>query len=585
MFIRRALALLLVSASFVQCHKELSYVGGPDPDPALPAPITANLQGNVLNENGIPLAGVTVKSGSQTSVTDSRGYFRFNAASLDKNASYISAEMPGYFKGYRSFSATSGTNNVLLKLLPKTLAGTVDAASGGTVTLTNGSKIALPANAVVKKSDNSSITGTVNVYATYIDPTATDINQTIPGSYMANDKNGGRVTLSSYGMIAVELESAAGVPLQVKQGQVATLTTAIPSSLQSAAPASIALWHINESTGIWNEEGTATRQGTAYVGTVSHFSFWNCDVSSTAVLLSMTLHNAQGAPLTATSLRLHRQSGNGGYAYGYTDSLGQVSGLVPSNETLLMEMLDQCGNVYFSQTIGPFTQATNIGIITIPASSSAQVLTVTGQLLTCSNTPVTNGFVRIYHGYSTHYASLDATGHFTSSFSTCTGFASTLEILGVDNANSQQGTSSNIPIVQPITTANVIACGTSATQFINYTLNGTGYSIGANATDSLVAYTGPNGSTTSVSTSLNGFQQVGTNRIALSSNHPTSVAGTYPINFLSVQNFNQVTPDAGSTITFTNFPTATGQFYEGSFTATFASGTNTVSGTFRIRRY
>lgn len=581
---RRALALLLVSVFFIQCNKELSYVGGADPQPAVPAPITANLQGNVLNENGVPLAGVTVKSGSQTSITDARGYFRFNAASLDKSASYISAEMPGYFKGYRSFSATSGTNNILLKLLPKTLAGTVDAAAGGTVTLTNGSKIALPANAVVKKSDNSSVTGTVNVYATYIDPTSTDISQTIPGSYMANDKNGGRVTLTSYGMMAVELESAAGIPLQVKQDQVATLTTAIPSTLQSAAPASIALWHINESTGIWNEEGTATRQGTAYVGTVSHFSFWNCDVSSTAVLLSMTLHNSEGAPLTATSVRLHRQSGNGGYAYGYTDSLGQVSGLVPSNEVLLLELLDQCGNAYFSQTIGPFTQATNIGVITVSPGSSAQLLTVTGQLLNCSNTPVTNGFVRIYHGYMTSYATVDATGHFTSSFSTCNGFASTLDILGVDNANAQQGTASNIAIVQPITTANVTACGTSATQFINYTLNGTSYNLGNVASDSLMAYTGSSGTNAAFTTYISGRQLTGVNNINFTVTDSAQASGTYIMTFLSVQTFAQVTPGAGSTVTFTNFPTVAGQFYEGSFTANFNSGANTLTGTFRIRK-
>jgi hypothetical protein len=152
--------------------------GGTTPDP-----ISARLQGNVYDENGQPAQGVTIKAGSQTTTTDAKGNFRFDNASLDKKSALVTAEMTGYFKAYRTFAATSATNYVAIKLIKKTLAGTIDAAAGGSVTLSNGAKVALPANGVVKASNSAAYTGTINVYAAYIDPTASDINQTVPGSF------------------------------------------------------------------------------------------------------------------------------------------------------------------------------------------------------------------------------------------------------------------------------------------------------------------------------------------------------------------------------------------------------------------
>ena len=47
-------------------------------------------------------------------------------------------------------------------------------AGGGAVTLSNGAKIVLPANGVVKAAGGA-YSGTINVYAAYIDPTSSDI--------------------------------------------------------------------------------------------------------------------------------------------------------------------------------------------------------------------------------------------------------------------------------------------------------------------------------------------------------------------------------------------------------------------------
>ena len=139
-----AVIIVLIS---IECRKELSGENAfPGQGSYQSSPISATLQGNIIDENDQPAEGVVVTVGTKTATTNSHGYFRITDASLDKNASLVTAEQAGYFKAYRTFSATSGVNQVVIKLIKKTLAGIIDAASGGSVTLSNGSKVLLAAN-------------------------------------------------------------------------------------------------------------------------------------------------------------------------------------------------------------------------------------------------------------------------------------------------------------------------------------------------------------------------------------------------------------------------------------------------------
>ena len=588
----RAIALIFVSVLFFQCQKEVSYVGQPDPTPPVitnPEPISARLQGNAFDENGLPAQGVTIKVGSQTAITDAKGNFRFNNAALDKKASLVTAEMNGYFKAYRTFAATPGTNYVAIKLIKKTLVGTIDAATGGNVSLSNGAKVALPANSVVKASGSAAYTGTVNVYAAYIDPTAADINQTVPGSFMAEDKNGTRVTLASFGMMAVELESTSAEKLQIKSGSKATLTTPIPASELANAPATIALWSVNEQTGIWKEEGTATKTGSVYVGDVAHFSFWNCDVSINAVVVSMTIQTQNNQPIVHAHVRIKRTTGNNAQSNGWTDSLGHVSGYVPSNETLILQILDPCGNVVYSQNIGPFSQNTNIGVVNVTIPNNSFV-TISGHLSNCSGANVTNGYAIIYYNNVVRYGHLDANGNFSTNFIVCSGTPPTAQVLAVDNGGGQQSNLTTVNVTAPATNVgNITACGVSSAQYINFTLDGTNHAFTSAGSDSLTAYTTNVQGSTLLQTNISGSNNGGPNNyLSFSFQHSTTATGTYPIISIFATG-NTTTPNTvipPSNVVVTNYPMAVGQFYEGTFSGSYSNttGTHTINGSFKVRK-
>ena len=590
---RLSAALIIVFLAIIglNCQKELSNInGGTDPDipnSTTSVPVTATLQGNVFDKSGNPAMGVTIKVGAKTATTNARGYFRIVDAPLDKNASLVTAEKAGYFKAYRTFSATSGVNQVTIKLIEKELVGSIDATSGGNVTLSNGSKIALPANAVVKAAGGS-YSGTINVRAAYIDPTASDRGQVVPGSFIATDKNNKRVTLASYGMLAVELESASGEKLQIASGAKATLTTAIPASAQASAPATISLWSVDEQTGIWKEEGTATKSGTNYVGEVSHFSYWNCDIGLPVVGFTATVVNAAGDPLIYVPVRVRlATTGYSGYAYGRTDSLGQLAGVIPSNMNLVLEVIDDCGNVIYSQNIGPFSSSVNLGTITVTGTSTAHIVTVKGKLLNCSNTAVTNGYAVIFYDNYVRYAHTNSSGEFTVTFSSCNSSAAFCEVFGVDEGAQQQGTTVNVPVTTPVTNVgDLTACGTSTAQYINYNLDGTAYTID-NSSDSLLAYVMQGSPVSNPAVVISGYDDA-SNHVYFTAN--TSAApGTYDLEVLySNITTNTATVVAPSTVTFTSFATTVGQFYEGSFTGKFTVPGNpavhNISGSFRIRK-
>lgn len=147
-----ALITVLISVLFFNCQKEFSATnfGSGNTENNVLAPITATLQGNIYDENEQPAVGVQITVGTKTSITNDHGYFRIRDAALDKNASLVMAEKPGYFTGYRTFNATSGVNQVVIKLIKKTLTGAVGGASGGDIAFSNGSKISLPANGIIK---------------------------------------------------------------------------------------------------------------------------------------------------------------------------------------------------------------------------------------------------------------------------------------------------------------------------------------------------------------------------------------------------------------------------------------------------
>ena len=582
------LGTLFISLFILSCQKEVKNdnpaPGGGGTGTVLnPTPVQGNVTGKVIDNNNNAVAGATVRAGSNTTATDSRGLFRFNNIQLDKFSAVITVEKAGFFKGYRVFSASANnTNFVKLRLVPKSLIGSIDAANGGSVTLPDNSKITLPAAGVVAKATSQSYSGSVKVYAAVIDPTSADISQVVPGSFQGTDANNNRVILKSFGMLAVELEGNSGEQLQIAPGKTAKLRFTIPSSLRSTAPATIPLWSVDETTGLWKQEGSANKGTDYYEGDVSHFSFWNCDVSSQTVFLEMTIVTAEG-PLSHVQVKLTRP--NGSSSYGYTDSSGHVGGQVPKNEALTLEVLNTCNQPIYTQNVGPFSTTTNLGTITVTLSP-VNTLQITGSAVNCSNQPVTSGNVLVY--FEGHlYNRPISNGNFSLTITRCSNSTAAVEIVAVDNVANQQSSSpwTGTASTGTINTGTISACGTSSTSFINYSVDGSNYTLNSTNPDDSISTYGASG-TNQNSTMVSAFK-ISQPNMNISFFTQGATVGTFPLQYLEVNQYDSVSIVTPFNINITTYGLP-GQFIEGNFTGQIRELVNnnlhTISATFRVRR-
>jgi hypothetical protein len=403
---KRSLLLILVLAMsfslFNSCRKDHAneqYTGTiTAPTKAnLGVTVTASVNGFVTDENNHAVVGATVTAGSLTALTDSFGYFKIKNTSLSQLAGFVQVVYPGYFTGYKTFICTaSKAMFTRVKLLPKINAGSVTASAGGTVTNTNGGIVTLPANGVVVAAGNAAYSGNVHLAISWIDPTNINaITLNMPGDLRGIDSANNIQGLNSYGMLAVELTGDAGQLLQIASGKQATLSFPIPSALLASAPAIIPLWSFNDTTGLWKEEGYATKVGTNYVGAVAHFSYWNCDIPFgagvvfQAQLVDSTLH-----PLANTTVEIISQTGAYTGCHGFTDSTGYICGLVPANSNLQLNCLvTPCYSNLFSKNFSTASANIDLGTLIPISNQNQQVYIIDGTAVDCSNAPVNNGGV------------------------------------------------------------------------------------------------------------------------------------------------------------------------------------------------
>lgn len=359
--------------------------------------VVASFNGIITDEAGAPIVGAVVKTSAFTATTDDNGLFFFTNINTPVRATSFIVSKDGYFNGSRTLYVKQNNNHTVhIVLLKKEAPQVFNSVNGGTVNFPNGLSISFTANSVVNKATNTPYTGQVYVYAKPIDPSTEMGRNAMPGDLRGIGTGGIERMLRSYGMMVAELYDINGNALQLKSTTPATITLTIPQALNNHTPANIPLWYYDEAQGMWMQQGSATLTGNKYVGTVTHFSFWNCDTPEAAIYLEMTLQDQNGNPLPGYTVKL-TNTANMDSRYGTTNNSGWVGGLCYSNATLTMQVYNNnvCGAtpVYTNTiTTGNVNQDLGIVVINLGAIQSCSFdITV----LDCLGAPLANAAIWI----------------------------------------------------------------------------------------------------------------------------------------------------------------------------------------------
>ena len=462
--------------------------------------ITASVIGFVINENGDPVADAAVTLNGNNTTTDERGKFIIQDVSMNRKGTFVQIEKAGYFPGSNRFFPRDGSlNQVRIILLDKTNIGSFSGSNGGLISSSENISLDFPANSIVN-ADGELHEGEVQVAARFIDPTDENIYEIMPGDLQGVNSNSEEVILSSFGMMAVELEDNNGAPLNLGNDKKASLSFPIPDELLSNASNTIPLWYFSDEYGIWVQQGEATLIDEKYVGEVSHFSFWNCDVPGSYIELSGLVVDDNGNPSAFTHIRLTVMS-SGDYRYGATDANGIFSGKVPDNEVLEMEIrhLSFCNEVTLE--IGPFVQNTDVGSFVYTADVSI-TKHITGTIVDCNNIPITNGYVELNLPlYTWPWIQYTSDGDFNFQFHYCdldfdfTALPVNLDNLEAGDESTHTINNTNVDI------GNIAACGNPIVEVLTITVDGV-----------TTNFPFPSFYTTASDTSgLSGYTQVGSN--------------------------------------------------------------------------
>ena len=398
--------------------------------------VETSLYGLVIDEAGQPVQDATVSYLSGTTpgqtTTDENGNFSFLNITNKGPAAFVSVRTPGKFEAFRKFSVvTNRFNYTEIKVLERKVIGTINSSTGGTLVHTQGASIRIGANTVIDGNSNP-YNGDIHVAMAWIDPSAGDLSQRMVGDLSGIDEEGNYRSLSSYGMLQVELMDGSGNLLNLGDDQIAELKFPIPDEMLSQASSEIPLWSYEEVIGTWIQEGIAILQGQFYVGNVSHFSSWNVDhLDDPIEIKGQVKWNVGEGSVGGSYFQIYVCSDDIGRKGGWLCDDGSFRFYnFPKDEAFKLKVLDRCGSEIFKESYGPFSEDKNLGVIEVVTNE--QIVKVSGNAVNCNGDPVTNGQLSVIQNEKVFEFPIDESGRFEFSMDFCDGSKAVLQVVDLD---------------------------------------------------------------------------------------------------------------------------------------------------------
>jgi hypothetical protein len=559
--------------------------------------IVCSIQGKLVDTFGLPVQYAMVKAGSGSGMSDINGYFRIVNTSINQNGGLITVNYPspsffaGEFTGSRNLFYRPNTINFvqLNQVRAQYIKGITSAAAGGTINL-GPVNLTVNPNSIIKAADSTAISGSVLVYASYLDASQEGFLQSMPGNLFTVSGNNTVASVEPYGMVIFEMIDDPEDLMALAKGATATLQFPANTNQQS-----LTLYSFDSTAGFWKNEGTATRVGNVFSATIHHFSAWCIGNTVPAVDLTATFTDPTGHPLANRPVEITAQNHFFTSGYAITDSAGNYFGKVPTGQPLTLTIKDDCGGAIFSTSIGPLSSATGLGTRQA-TSNSSKWITITGTLVDCSGNPITSGYALVNLENNLYKADVDNSGNFSMQLYNCSD-ATVCSLTAFTTATAKASNPVPIQLNNPeINLGNITVCSTAVDPGASYfflSVNGVNYDY---ITPSGVA-SGEFAANTS-DPSAGGYFILGSQDLAFNPDYinmffsGAGTTGNYPLSYIN-QHFGaalidlQFAPYNNTQVTVSEFG-GVNQFIAGSFSDSLNSVTQNkhvfVTAVFRVQR-
>jgi len=280
---------------------------------------TSTIKGRVTTPDGAvaPNISVSVDQGATVlATTDADGRFSLALEAGLEYAIQLSADNVATQVVPAKSPVENATVNLDFTVIARGAVQSFASSRDGVLTGNDGASVAFAANSFVD-SNGDLVTGDIQLTITPVDVANSASLGAFPGEFAGIQSDSTETPIISLGVVEYKFTKD-GEALQLDASTGATADILIPIYIPTYQDGTailvgdeIPLWSLNETTGIWLQEGTGTvveseasPTGLAMQATVSHFTWWNCDVSMDAgsANVSVTGTSTGTAAIQATVL-------------------------------------------------------------------------------------------------------------------------------------------------------------------------------------------------------------------------------------------------------------------------------------------
>ena len=406
------------------------------------AQIKSDLGGQVIGANGVPIVDATVKLNSESAQTNENGFFTFYDASVNSKRATLEISKAGYFKTTRAVIPQIETTVLMkIEMIEKVVIGEMESTQGGEFAMTNGTNIAIPADAITDIHGND-FTGQVKVIAEYLDLDETNTMKKIPGDMNGKDVNNEDVLLEIFGLMVVEMKDNFDQTLKIASTKNMEVRLPIPTStIVGNLPNDLSLWYFDVAESVWKEKGVATLENDMMVSMTNELSFIAIAKSHQSISVKGKLTNSLGASLSNMPVTLKVQEGGiVGSSFTGVDGIWQSE--VPKGAKVEVNIRDNCGDNIYNAIIGGYSE--DLYIVDVAISNSDDFFDLSAKVFDCTDEVLENGYVLLEVG-GRAYTFPITDGTFRADINKCNTTVATFTAFDINH--NQQSETISIDIV------------------------------------------------------------------------------------------------------------------------------------------
>lgn len=451
------LACLLTSCYKDEINDSDIYVNLADPEKVY----ISKVSGEVNDAFGNPITNVRIVIADKETLTDDNGAFDLRDVQFAKSKQgvYLKATKNGYYDtGARLYPNNGLKIETAITMVEN--GESFSTVSSGDINYRHASGLTLSAQPNSFLKHGKEYDGEVIINVHWVNPN--DINTYTHKVQVYDAKSEDGLTKPSLASTAyITVTDGVGVPLEVKPEQPVIVHFPTQRLSTSAEPellgAELTLLSLDETEGLWQEEGIATQTAEGYRAELKHFSWWSVANVNASVELCVTF-TTEIAETTGHFYTMKTTDGSI-VSSGMVSYEGETCLPIPSGKELEITVYSACLVPIGSYTYQGSTEETNS--VTYDAEDASKGYTIRGTIDNCLDTPAEDSVQILYSTVS----SLDYLGYVQDSFTINLSECFSHDVLYiVANQNDRTIASGQIDITpgQHDYTIHLNACNTSA---------------------------------------------------------------------------------------------------------------------------